>query len=96
MRFTPELLHCLWMAIDLAFSQPIQGSETSASYVPTQIIAELLQSLAFDGVRFKSSLGPGFCVALFDTSLANPTSGQLLTVGSIKYAHTKSVGAECW
>ncbi len=86
----------IWMAIDLAFSHPIQDSETSASYVPTQIIAELLQSLNFDGVRFKSSLGPGFCITLFDPSLANPISGRLLTVNDIKYEHSESAGAVGW
>lgn len=42
----------------------------NSDYVPTQIIAELIKSLGYDGIAYKSSLANGHNIALFDLESA--------------------------
>jgi hypothetical protein len=60
----------VWNYIDRAFAEPTQPSEEVAEYVPTQVLAELFRTQGCDGVAYKSSLGKGYNVALFDLSAA--------------------------
>lgn len=61
-----ERERAVWRDIDRGFSQPVTPSDDTADYVPTQIIAELFRSNGLDGVAYRSSLGPGHNLALFD------------------------------
>ena len=49
----------VWADLDAAFAKPISRSDNSVDYVPTQVIADLFGVHGFDGVAFRSSLGPG-------------------------------------
>jgi hypothetical protein len=60
----------VWTAIDKAFATPLTPSDDVAEYVPTQILAELFKIHGFDGVAYRSSLGPGHNIALFDLEAA--------------------------
>ena len=61
---------CVWSDIDRAFARPVTPSDDVADYVPTQIIAELFKAQGFDGIAYRSSLGAGHNVALFDLDAA--------------------------
>lgn len=61
----------LWEVINSAFSEPITLTDTSADYAPTQVLAEMFRSKGFDGIKFKSSLGTGINVALFQLTDAD-------------------------
>lgn len=56
----------VWSDIDRAFARPVTPSDDLADYVPTQILAELFKANGFDGVAYRSSLGAGHNVVLFD------------------------------
>ena len=64
----------VWNDIDRAFSQPINRTDDSADYVPTQILAELFKHNGFDGIVFRSSLSVGRNVVVFDIDVASLTS----------------------
>ncbi len=61
----------VWAQIDNSFSQPVNESDTSSNYVPTQVIAEYIKSKGYDGIVFKSSLAKGHNIALFDLESAS-------------------------
>lgn len=60
----------VWSDIDSAFSKPISPTEHVAEYIPTQIIAELFKNNGADGMIYKSALGDGLNVVLFDLEVA--------------------------
>lgn len=49
----------VWTDMDNAFSIPTSNTNFNSDYVPTQIIAELIKSLGYDGIAYKSSLANG-------------------------------------
>lgn len=61
----------VWRDIDKAFSMPVTSNETTSDYVPTQIIAELFKNDGFDGIAYRSSLGKGHNITLFDLDTAD-------------------------
>jgi len=65
-----KLEQIIWSHIDSAFSQPVNINDNIAEYIPTQIIAELFKNASFDGIFYKSALGKGHNVALFDIGSA--------------------------
>lgn len=75
----------VWTDIDRAFAEPLNPSDDFADYVPTQIIAELFKANAFDGVAYRSSLGPGHNVTLFDPDAAELINCFLFEVKGLKF-----------
>ena len=75
----------VWNDIDRAFSEPVTDSDKSADYAPTQIISELFRSKGFDGIAYKSHLGDGFNVALFDLDAADIINCGLFEVKAVAY-----------
>lgn len=74
----------VWAHIDRAFSEPVDRSDDTAEYAPTQVLAELFQSLGYDGVAYKSAFGTnGFNIALYDVESAKPVNGFLFKVKGI-------------
>ena len=80
----------VWASIDQAFARPVSPSDDIADYVPTQIIAELFKANNFDGVAYRSSLGDGHNVALFDLDMAKLVSCFLFQVKSIGFEFQES------
>jgi hypothetical protein len=80
----------VWTDIDRAFARPVSPSDDIADYVPTQIIAELFKAKNFDGVVYRSSLGEGHNVALFDLDVAKLVSCFLFQVESISFEFQES------
>lgn len=56
----------VWEKINLAFSEPTDNDHGKADYAPTQMIAEVWRQAGYDGICYKSKLGPGVNIALFD------------------------------
>jgi len=61
----------VWGDIDEAFSEPVTSGDSTADYAPTQILGESFRRQGFDGIAYKSLLGAGFNVALFDLKAAD-------------------------
>ncbi|MFS2139931.1 RES family NAD+ phosphorylase [Duganella sp. Dugasp56] len=76
----------IWTQLERAFSKPVATDHATAEYVPTQVIAEFFKKKGFDGVVYKSRLGPGYNIALFDLGVADVMNGQLYTVKSVDFA----------
>jgi hypothetical protein len=68
---------------DLAFlnelghelTRPVGSRGAQIQYLPSQYLCEFIKSCRFNGVMYKSSVGPGVNVALFDPGIA--TVGQV-------------------
>lgn len=81
----------VWTHIDRAFSRPVERSDDSADYMPTQIIAELFKREGFDGIAYKSAFGEdGYNVVLFDLDSAEVHSGHLFDVKSVNFQFEES------
>jgi hypothetical protein len=80
-----ELDENIWAQVDRAFSEPVEPTHSLAEYVPTQVIAELFRSNGFDGVVYKSKLGPGLNFGLFDLEAAELRTCSLVTVMSVSF-----------
>jgi hypothetical protein len=75
----------VWAHIDNAFSRPVLPSDLSADYIPTQIISELFKNKGLDGLYYKSHLGDGLNVVLFDLSNASFEWSQVHQTIDVKY-----------
>jgi hypothetical protein len=82
-----------WQAIDQAFARPVDRSDHLAEYVPTQVIAEMFRRAGLDGIGYRSSLGPGHNVALFDLDAADVINCGVYEVRSITFG-MESVGRD--
>lgn len=74
----------VWSDIDRAFSRPVSMNDSSADYVPTQILAELFKAEGFDGIAYRSAFGEGFNIAIFDIDVAELINCFLFEVKDIK------------
>lgn len=75
----------VWYDIDQAFSRPVSPSDQTADYVPTQVLAEFFRTNGFDGVAYRSSLGEGHNIVLFDVDCADLINCQLFEVKSVEF-----------
>lgn len=75
----------VWTDIDRAFARPVSPSDDVADYVATQIVAELFKTCGFDGVAYRSSLGGGHNIVLFDLDAAEPINGFLFQAKKVKF-----------
>ena len=80
----PDLLAVL-ETIGFAMAEPIDPDESEIAYVPTQYVAEIIRAAGFDGVAFKSALGPGINIVLFDLADARITNRKLHRVTEVTY-----------
>jgi RES domain-containing protein len=86
-----ERERAVWRDIDRAFSRPAAAGDDVASYVPTQIMAEVFRDDGFDGVAYRSSLGPGHNIALFDLDAANVLNCSLVEIRGLKLEYDRSL-----
>jgi hypothetical protein len=75
----------VWQDIDRWFSLPVNSSDSLADYVPTQIIAELFKAHGMDGIYYRSSLGPGHNVVIFDLAAADVVDCGLVQIKEVKF-----------
>lgn len=75
----------VWYQINRAFSEPVTPSDNVAEYAPTQVIAETLRESGFDGVMYRSSLGSGRNIALFNVDAADPIDRFVCEVEKVRF-----------
>lgn len=75
----------VWCDIDAAFSLPVVRTDEHANYVPTQIVAERLKVAGFDGVAYRSALGTGHNIVLFDVDVAHLINCSLYELAAIAF-----------
>lgn len=80
----------VWGDIDEAFSEPARSGVSTADYAPTQIIAESFRRHGYDGILYKSALGTGFNVALFDINTADLINCFLYETKKVFFEFTES------
>jgi hypothetical protein len=51
-------------------SRPVVPRSAPVEYLPSQYLCEFIKHCGFDGVVYRSSVGPGVNVALFDANRA--------------------------
>ena len=80
-----EIEKTVWSNIDSAFAAPIARDDDIAAYAGTQIIAELIKSMGYDGVAYRSNFGKdGHNIALFDIDAARLINCQLHRVDTVR------------
>jgi RES domain len=75
----------VWGEIAYAFSRPVTPDEPITEYVPTQILAEAFRSHGYDGIVYRSLLGDGLNVALFDCCAAELINCGLYETNSVSF-----------
>lgn len=75
----------VWRAIGRAFSEPATPDPGVAEYVPTQVLAEYFRKNKYDGVIYKSKLGSGFNLALFDLEALDVLDVRLYPVKAVQF-----------
>jgi hypothetical protein len=85
-----------WVNLNWAFARPLYDLTRTELYAPTQIASEWFRRAGFDGVTFKSSLGPGKNVALFDATSARPFCCSVVEVRGITIAYEASSPRRGW
>jgi hypothetical protein len=83
---TPEeTTEIVWRWIDLAYTEPVDRDDSTAGYVPTQIIAELFKANGFDGIKYRSLFNGGDNLALFDLGSAEQVGeGKVVQVTRVE------------
>ena len=75
----------VWGDIGHALSRPITPDEPPTEHVPTQILAEAFRAQGYDGIVYKSLLGKGHNIALFEPNSADLVSCGLYETESISF-----------
>jgi RES domain len=85
----PERERAVWRDINHAFSRPVTQNDLVADYVPTQVLAELFRQNGFDGIGYKSSLGSGHNLALFDFDAADIINCTLFHIDAVDFTFSE-------
>jgi len=80
----------VWSDIDQAFSKPVTPNDRKADYVPTQVLAEMFKTNGSDGIIYKSSLGKGANIALFDIQCADLINCFLYEVNEVSFKFSEA------
>jgi RES domain-containing protein len=75
----------VWSGINRAFSEPVSPSDNVADYAPTQVLAEAFRVGRYDGIVYRSTLGRGVNVAVFDPASARVISRFLFEVSTVQF-----------
>ena len=89
-RTAPELSaerkeEIAWGEINHALSRPVTPDDPSTEYVPTQILAETFRAHGYDGIAYRSLLGTGHNIALFDCGAAELVTCGLYETNAVKF-----------
>lgn len=80
----------VWVHIDQAFTKPMTNNDQVAEYVPTQILAEFFRSEGMDGILYRSSLGKGSNIVLFDLEVAELINCFLYEAESLSFVFKRA------
>ena len=68
-------------------SKPINPNRSKLDYLPTQYICELIKNYGYEGIKFKSSLGDGNNIVLFNSKGIRIDKVDLVRVKNISYEY---------
>ena len=60
----------VWNKINLAFSKPVKNTDSTAEYIPTQILAEIIKDEGFDGILYVNEKKLCYNLCLFNVDNA--------------------------
>jgi len=66
-------------------STPVDPDRSGLDYLPTQYITEVIRSMDYDGLLFRSAVGTGKNLVLFDAGIAEGIDVKTVKVESISY-----------
>lgn len=66
-------------------TRPVLQSAAAFDYIPSQFLCEFVKSKGWDGVMYRSSVGDGINIALFDTQRAEAVSLALSMVVGVSF-----------
>lgn len=89
-----EQVETIWTDIDNAFARPTTRDDTTADYVPTQVLTELFRNRGFDGIAFKSSVADGHNLALFDKHNVEIEHRQVVEITKAEFGCKWSGGVQ--
>ncbi len=78
-----------WAWIDHSFSKSISQQDAPLEYLPTQVIAELIKTEEYDGIKYNSSVASGHNIAIFDVNIAEVLDTKLYYTNDICYRFSK-------
>lgn len=83
---TPQnLARAIWGDLAQAFAKPLTRNDTLEEYRPTQALADCFKSAGYDGIGYKSALGKGKDIALFNLEAADPINVTLYQTKELSY-----------
>ena len=68
----------------------VKGIAISANYASTQILGESFKREGLDGILYRTGLGTGFNVALFNLDDADPINCTLYSVKAVSFTFDRS------
>ena len=74
-----------WNLIGEAFSRPVSPETIDVEHVPTQMLAEAFRMKGFDGIQYKSHLGEGMNVVVFDLNALKLGKRELWKAKRVSY-----------
>jgi RES domain-containing protein len=80
----------VWQDIDRAFASPVNPHDPGTTYVPTQVLAEVFRDQGYDGIVYRSTLGAGRNLLVFDAAATNLVSCLLFRVNGVEYSATEA------
>jgi hypothetical protein len=75
----------VWGDISYAFSRPITPDHPAIEYIPTQILAEAFRAHGYDGIVYRSLLGDGLNIAIFNCDAAELINCGLYETKSVSF-----------
>mgnify|MGYP001139949737 CR=1 FL=1 len=86
-------IESLWGELNKAFSLPVFQSDTTADYVVTQVVSELVKSNGFDGIAYNSGYSKenreGCNIVLFNRDTVDLKKVEIHRVDSIDIKYSE-------
>jgi hypothetical protein len=79
-RTQEDAVRDLWTRINDAFSEPVTESDNTADYAPTQFLADAFRQHGYDGIKYRSRVGEGCNLGLFDLDAIEIVTRELYVV----------------
>lgn len=69
-------------------SKPLGGDGRALEYLPTQYISDYIKSIGeWQGIKYKSTLGDGYNLAIFDENLFECKEVEVKRIGTLNYSY---------
>ena len=82
---------CVWGSMNRAFSEPVTRDDDIAEYAATQVLAEAFHNAGYDGIIYKSGVGHGRSVAVFNPRDAEITNRYVHRVEEVEPKYSQPI-----